>query len=224
MLRILTIILLTIPICLFGQSRNIIVVVDSITLAEPDAEMYNFKILVGHRDIFRDVKNVEDVIRNYSKYPNYQVSVNLIEDSSTIKIFIDNNVSYLEIAGAYKLQIDTLRIDNLLLYKNLTRSVSKCNISWYRIPTNGEKISVTKSRSYSYTTKPKLNLTNYSIKINGKVYNTELREETIGTVNISHGYKPRKYKNKKDEYRKCARKFYDHCNSTIYMKKGQIEL
>jgi len=224
MFRIFTIALLIIPLCLNGQSRKVVVIVDTISSADSEVETYKFNIIADHVDRFRDVKTLDEPIKSCCKYPNYQRDIILIDDSSTIKIFIDTKGSYLEITKLYKLPIDTLRISNIKFYDNLTRSTSKCEISWYRIPSDGEKIKVTKHSEYSYVTKPKLNLTIYSIRINEKFYTIELKEENFGQVNISHGYKPRHYKNKRDEYKKRARKFYNKCNSTIYNKKGQIEL
>lgn len=206
-----------------AQTKELTIIID--TLAFQLGQEDKLKLRVGNQGFLNFGDDFDSIqFLTFKTFPNYSNKVKLDHDSSTIEIPIDKNGSHIKLKKFYRIQQDTLTISKLTIFETKAAD-STFTATYFYKKINGQladkpyKVKFEKSGNY-YIPPPK----KISLEINGIEYNSGLtitRTET--EVMHGHGYKPRKYLDKKGEYKKRLTYIYIDQRKYVYFWTGEIE-
>lgn len=200
MRNFLTIILILNSVQVFSQKR-LTLIIDTIDFVDY-FDQIDFKVTLTNQGFAELGEMVDDAKITTDIFPNFQTTVYLKSDSTTIQIPIDIQNGYVELSNIYK--HDTVRINRLKIYSNCYRDTIKSTIEYYRV-TKGSladkpykvkfKVRTKKGkckRKPPYKTMYVVNNKRYFVSI-------QKTESNLTTYTSGQGYKPRKTKKNYEE-------------------------
>ena len=210
-----------------AQPRTFLFQIDTLKYADKIESILNFKISVGNQGFLNLGNNFDSTqVLTFKNFPNFKNTIKLDTNSSTIKIPIDLNGSYITLRNAYFLSSETLTVDLWTLYTTRPIDTTYTIIEYYK-EINGQldkkpyklkkKIEISKAKNPPET---------IQLIINGIFYNVNLTLSKEPGIKISHGhgYKPRNHFDKNGDYKKRLTYFYVNSETLKYIWTGEIDL
>lgn len=228
-IKILLIIIIIINSSLYGQSRKITFIIDTLVIENEN----NFEIAITRNNSFLTCfgEYIEDSLynRQYNKYPNLYCSIILKSDSSSIQFSLDNNNGYVNLINVYSSNFDTIRLNKHIVYDNCYNDTVYTTTTYYHKRINeplGKPYKIKHNKSItkkSCKNKPPLN-TQYVI--NNKNYEAAFQKEIEGGINISdcHGYQPNKYNLSPETFKGKVTYFHSHSESKFYISVINLQI
>jgi len=190
-------------ICHIGFSqKTLTLIIDTIDFVD-DFDKYNFNISITNQG-YLDLEELDSTaIISTDNYPNFQTSITLKNDSSLIRIPIDQESGYLELSNV--IENDTIRINYLKQYSNCYKDSSKTRIEYYRVKNNSVSDKPYKVKFKVDTEKNKCIRKppfKTMLTINNQKYYVNIQESKSEAIEYKygHGYKPRQTEKNHENY------------------------
>lgn len=198
--------ILTIIFILSGLSgysqKQLTLIIDTLDFVD-ELDHYDFRINMTNQG-FANLGQTDSTAKlTITDYPNFQTTVNLETDSTTIKIPIDQQNGYLELSNIY--DSDTIRINKLKRYSNCYRDTTKTRIEHYRVKNDSVSDQPFKVKFKVKTEKKKCDRRppfKTMLTINDQKYFVNIQKKKSDGVEImhGHGYKPRQTEKNYENY------------------------
>ncbi len=224
---ILSCLLLFIAIHLTAQKRIIVIQIDTVKSFNQDVTKLKTQVTnQGFLNLSEEFDSSQTF--NLNKFPNYLNTITIKSDSSNLQLSIGNG-NYIEIINLYSSKEDTLRINKFEQYPIHTVDTTVTIIEYYKMKKGKlNKTPFKTKKQNQFDNSKEVNPPNQiTLDINGKNYLVNLfKSDSLGTTKVTHGhgYKPRKYLDKKDEYKRKLTYIYINSEVNKSIWKGIIEL
>lgn len=189
--------------CSLGFSQKpLTLIIDTIDFID-NFDKLDFKVSLTKQG-FADLGEIDSTSKiSPEEYPNFQTTVNLKTDSTTVQIPIDNQNGVLEISNVYNQ--DTIRINYLKLYSNCYTDTTKTRIEYYRVKNDSASDKPYKVKFEEDTKKKKCDRIpplKTTLIINDKKYFVSIQKRKSNGIEYmhGHGYKPRQTKRNHENY------------------------
>jgi len=177
-------------------------IIDTIEFVD-DFDKYDFNIFLTNQG-FADLGETDSTaLISTDSFPNFQTTVTLKTDSTSIQIPIDHENGYLEIFSVF--ENDTIRINYLKQYSNCYKDSSKTRIEYYRVKNDNVSDKPYKVKFKVYTEKTKCKRRppfKTVLTINDQKYfvNIQKRKSEVIEYMHGHGHKPRQTEKNHENY------------------------
>ena len=189
--------------CHLGFSqKTLTLIIDTIDFVD-DFNKYDFNIFLTHQG-FADLGETDTAaVVSTDSFPNFQTSVTLKTDSTSIQMPIDQQNGYLELSNVF--ENDTIRINYLKQYSNCYKDSSKTRVEYYRVKNDSVSDKPYKVKFKVDTEKTKCKRRppfKTMLTINDQKYFVSIQKRKSEGIEImhGHGYKPRQTEKNHDNY------------------------
>ncbi len=169
--------------------------------------------------------------KDFTKHPNLITSLPIYDDDQKFQISIDNEDGILELFLPDSNSIDTIRISKLKLLRNpFYDTIFHDRVEWIDSDSGIVQPPIKTSHKFKVIKKGKnkiSHLDHIQIHINSKMYLVQLESKRsyAGQVTHYHGYKPKKYRDDRENYKgKKKIKIWGSIIENKYSYYGKLEL
>ena len=221
MKKMITILLLSIAFSSFGQSKSIVIKIDSLVLKNGGNNQIEFDVKVDRKVWYKsysvELKELDSTI-----IQGYVQRLENLSDTSELNIPIDNYGSRIVLVNKNWSNGDTITITKVVVYNRLEAIIENCRTEIYN--PRKEKYTIVEQYSFTRQFDATFTLKFLSIIINKVPYSIQLKDcfndytkRYCGTIKGKSLYKKIKYGFK-------VLKFTTSCRSKYYTHEALIKL
>jgi hypothetical protein len=224
---VLAIVIILLTFEMHSQARQMFLWIDTVDEGKRPEFFENLKISVGEEG----PGTLENGFNPFNEIPlkgssNLFFKINVVSDSTIIKIPVDYNGSFISLESVFRFKSDTIHINKIKILNTRPPDTTFQRIVYYKKINDVLQEPPIKVDKKCQVEKRVISPGKRSLRINGKEYLAEfaLIKSPSEEITSGHGYHPRKYRNKKGNFKKRVTYFHFESLTRRYFWTIKIKL